>query len=102
MLAKSADGACCCCRATGELALGDRVIAAGEAVDELACVAPVPLAGDLRALRATRLVRLERVDFEELVDDVPGLAAAVCRALGERARRAEDHAYRSPLVSRST
>lgn len=85
----------------GELALGDRVIAAGEAVDELACVAPVPLAGDLRALRATRLVRLERVDFEELVDDVPGLAAAVCRALGERARRAEDHAYRSPLVSRS-
>ncbi len=85
----------------GELALGDRIIAPGEAVDELACVAPVPLTDDLRALRATRLVRLERVDFEELVDDVPGLAAAVCRSLGERARRAEDHAYRSPLVSQS-
>ena len=32
---------------------------------------------------------------------VPGLASAVCRALGERARRAEDGAYRSPLASRS-
>jgi hypothetical protein len=42
------------------------------------------------------MIRLERVDFEELVDDVPGLAAAVCRALGERARRAEDAGYRSP------
>jgi hypothetical protein len=84
----------------GELALGDRRIGKGEAVDELACVAPVAAAADLRAVRAARLIRLERVDFEELVDDVPGLAAAVCRALGERARRAEDAAYRSPLVSR--
>ena len=84
----------------GELALGDRTIAAGEVVDELACVAPAPLAADLRARRATRLVRLERADFEELVDDVPGLAAAVCRALGERARRADDASYRSPLLSR--
>jgi len=50
--------------------------------------------------RASRLIRLGRVDFEELVDDVPGLAAAVCRALGERARRAQDSAYRSPLASR--
>jgi hypothetical protein len=47
------------------------------------------------------MIRLERVDFEELVDDVPGLAAAVCRALGERARRAEDGGYKSPLASRT-
>jgi hypothetical protein len=47
------------------------------------------------------MIRLERVDFEELVDDVPGLASSVCRALGERARRAEDASYRSPLASRS-
>jgi len=53
----------------------------------------------LRRQRPTRVIRLDRVDFEELVDDVPGLAAAVCRALGERARRAEDSAYRSPLAS---
>jgi len=84
----------------GELAHGDRVIGKGEVVDELACVAPIAATADLRVLRAARLIRLERIDFEELVDDVPGLAAAVCRALGERARRAEDGAYRSPLVSR--
>lgn len=84
----------------GELMYGDRVIGKGGVVDELACVAPILAAADLRVLRAARLIRLERIDFEELVDDVPGLAAAVCRALGERARHAEDGAYRSPLVSR--
>jgi hypothetical protein len=85
----------------GELAYGDRRFGRSEAVDELACVAPTLAAADLRAVRATRLIRLERIDFEELVDDVPGLASAVCRALGERARRAEDEAYRSPLTSRA-
>ncbi len=85
----------------GELSLGDRRIGKGEVVDELACVAPLVASADLGVVRATRLIRLERVDFEELVDDVPGLAAAVCRALGERARRAEDSGYRSPLASRS-
>jgi CRP-like cAMP-binding protein len=84
----------------GELAHGDRRIGKGDVVDELACVAPIAATADLRVVRAARLIRLERVDFEELVDDVPGLAAAVCRALGERARRAEDSAYRSPLASR--
>ncbi|HLL24232.1 MAG TPA: hypothetical protein VK427_19000, partial [Kofleriaceae bacterium] len=73
----------------------------GEVVDELACVAPSALAHDLRAVRAARVIRLERIEFEELVDDVPGLAASVCRTLGERARKAEDAAYRSPLVSRA-
>ncbi|HEY5935578.1 MAG TPA: cyclic nucleotide-binding domain-containing protein, partial [Kofleriaceae bacterium] len=85
----------------GELELGDRRIVKGETVDELACVAPISVMHDLRATRPCRLIRLERADFEELVDDVPGLAAAVCRALGERARRAEDSAYRSPLSSRT-
>jgi hypothetical protein len=85
----------------GELAYGDYRITKGCAVDELACVAPTLAAADLRAVRATRMIRLERVDFEELVDDVPGLASAVCRALGERARRAEDDGYRSPLTSRA-
>jgi len=87
----------------GELAQLDRRIGKGEVVDELACVAPVSAAGDVRAVRASRMIRLERVDFEELVDDVPGLASAVCRALGERARRADiDHVgYKSPLTSRA-
>ncbi len=85
----------------GELQLGDRVIGKGEVVDELACFAPAHVAADLRARRASRVIRLERVDLEELVDDVPGLAAAVCRGLGERARKAADSSYRSPLASRA-
>ncbi|HUS29998.1 MAG TPA: cyclic nucleotide-binding domain-containing protein, partial [Kofleriaceae bacterium] len=85
----------------GELQIGDRRIAKGEVVDELACVAPAAAAADLTVIRSARLIRLERVDFEELVDDVPGLASSVCRALGERARRAEDASYRSPLASRA-
>jgi CRP-like cAMP-binding protein len=83
----------------GELALGDRAMVKGDVVDELACVAPALATADLVVTRAARMIRLERIDFEELVDDVPGLASAVCRALGERARRAEDAAYRSPLAS---
>lgn len=86
----------------GELALGDRRIVKGEVVDELACVAPAIAPADLVVVRAARAIRLERVDFEELVDDVPGLASAVCRALGERARRSEDAGYRSPLASRGS
>jgi DNA-binding transcriptional ArsR family regulator len=86
----------------GELAMEDRRVGKGEVVDELACVAPAAAAGDLKVVRNARLIRLERVDFEELVDDVPGLASAVCRALGERARKAEDATYRSPLTSRSS
>jgi hypothetical protein len=85
----------------GELRLGDRLFGAGEVVDELACVAPVAAPADLVVTRGARVIRLERVDFEELVDDVPGLASAVCRALGDRARRAEDASYKSPLASRA-
>lgn len=85
----------------GELRMGARVVGAGEVVDELACVAPVNAPADLVVTRNARVIRLERVDFEELVDDVPGLASAVCRALGDRARRAEDAGYRSPLASLS-
>ncbi|HTJ44050.1 MAG TPA: hypothetical protein VL463_18215 [Kofleriaceae bacterium] len=74
--------------ADGELALGDdRVIARGQAVDELAWFAPAPLAAPLVAARATRYLRIERLDFDELVDDVPGLGASVLRVLGTRARR---------------
>lgn len=85
----------------GELRLADRLVSAGEVVDELACVAPVAAAADLVVTKSARVIRLERIDFEELVDDVPGLASAVCRALGDRARRAEDATYRSPLASRA-
>ncbi|HEY6037378.1 MAG TPA: cyclic nucleotide-binding domain-containing protein, partial [Kofleriaceae bacterium] len=84
----------------GELGFGERRIRKAEVVDELACVAPAAAAFDLVVKHTARMIRLERIDFEELVDDVPGLASAVCRALGERARRAEDSGYTSPLSSR--
>jgi AAA family ATP:ADP antiporter len=85
----------------GELRMAERAFGKGEVVDELACVAPALAPADLVVAVGARVIRLERVDFEELVDDVPGLASAVCRALGERARRAEDSQYRSPLASRA-
>ncbi|MEJ7603018.1 MAG: hypothetical protein WKG01_34345 [Kofleriaceae bacterium] len=81
----------------GELALGERGIVKAKSSTSSPASAPSLVAHDLRALRASRVIRLERVEFE-LVDDVPGLAASVCRTLGERARKAEDAAYpHSPL-----
>ena len=77
--------------ATGSLRVDDpdapRTIGAGQVLDDLAVVAPSPAPAPVVAAEPTRLLRLPRVDFEELVDDVPGLAAAVCRVLGSRARR---------------
>jgi hypothetical protein len=70
----------------GELASGDRTWSRDEAIDDLAVVAPRAFAAEVRAIRPSRLIRLDRVDFEELLDDVPGLAPAVCRVLGARAR----------------
>jgi hypothetical protein len=70
----------------GELASGDRTWSRDEAIDDLAVVAPRAFGAEVRATRPSRLIRLDRVDFEELLDDVPGLAPAVCRVLGARAR----------------
>jgi hypothetical protein len=72
----------------GELAAADggKTWGREQTVDDLAVVAPATFPTEVRATRATRLVRLDRIDFEELLDDVPGLPAAVCRVLGSRAR----------------
>ncbi len=72
--------------ADGELAVGERRVGAGQAIDELAPMAPRPLAAAIVACAPTRVVRVARVDFEELVDDEPGLAAVLLRHLGERLR----------------
>jgi len=72
--------------ADGELTAGARRLGRGAAVDELALVAPSPAPDAVVAAVPTRYVRIERVDFDELIDDVPGLGAAVCRALGARLR----------------
>lgn len=60
--------------------------AAGAVVDELALVDPQPRASELRVATPAQLVRLARADFDELLDDVAGLAPVVCRALGARLR----------------
>ena len=75
--------------AEGALVMGDRRITAGQAVDELAPMAPRPVPAAVVADGAARLVRVARVDFEELVDDEPGLAAALLRLLGERLRASD-------------
>jgi hypothetical protein len=103
-----ADAAHWCSAAAGELVVGDgdlldalivvaegalllefsgRTIVAGETIDDLAVVAPIT-PGPVRAAHATRYLRLDRLAFDELVDDVPGLGAAVCRVLGARLRGA--------------
>jgi CRP-like cAMP-binding protein len=38
------------------------------------------------ATTRTRLGRIERADFEDLVEEVPGIALAVCRVLSRRVR----------------
>lgn len=72
--------------AEGALLVGDRRIHPGAALDELAPLAPRPTAAPVVAAGATRLARLSRLAIDELVDDEPGLAAILLRALGERLR----------------
>ena len=59
----------------------------GQVVDELAWMAPTLQDEELVVSEAGRILVIEREDFEELADDVPGLGTALCRALGERLRR---------------
>lgn len=70
----------------GELVGGTRRWRAGEVVDELAMIDPRPSPHELRVTQAGHLVRLTGADFVELLDEVPGLSPAVCRALGGRLR----------------
>ena len=86
--------------ASGELRIGDRFVGEGEAVDELAWVAPLALEYDVKVVKSVQLLRIDRLDFNELVDDVPGLGVMFCRALGERVRLAAGAGYRSPFISR--
>jgi hypothetical protein len=69
-----------------ELTLSDRRFPPGAVVDELAWFAPRPLLADLLVTHPGRLLTLERAAFEDLSDDVPGLGAALTRALAERLR----------------
>nr|MBP9088830.1 cyclic nucleotide-binding domain-containing protein [Kofleriaceae bacterium] len=79
--------------ASGELRIGDRFVGEGESVDELAWVAPLALDHDVQVVKSAQLLRIDRLDFNELVDDVPGLGVMFCRALGERVRMAAGAGY---------
>lgn len=70
----------------GALAAGERRFTAGHALDELAPLAPRPTVERVVAVGPTRLARITRLELDELVDDEPGLAAVLLRALGERLR----------------
>jgi NTE family protein len=54
----------------------------GEAFDERALFSADTRADTVIAVERTRLARMARADFEELVEDVPGIALGVCRVLG--------------------
>ena len=69
----------------GAVAAGDRRLTRGQAVDELAAIAPRPTPR-IAALEPTRLFRLRRLDLDELIDDEPGLGSALVRYLGEALR----------------
>lgn len=69
----------------GAVTAGDRRLTRGQAVDELAAIAPRPTPR-VAALEPTRLFRLRRLDLDELIDDEPGLGSALVRYLGEALR----------------
>jgi hypothetical protein len=74
-------------------------VAAGETTRELGELGPGELFGEMAlfedaqrsasvtATEKTRLGRIERADFEELVEDVPGIALGICRVLSRRVRK---------------
>ena len=73
----------------GALACGERRVNPGHALDELAPLAPRATAERVIAVGPTRVARVSRLELDELVDDEPGLASVLLRALGERLRAAD-------------
>jgi len=69
----------------GTLRCGDRTVTRGQAVDELAALAPRAVA-QVVATAPARVFRLRRLALDELIDDEPGLGAALLRYLAERVR----------------
>ncbi|HTM19444.1 MAG TPA: cyclic nucleotide-binding domain-containing protein, partial [Kofleriaceae bacterium] len=58
----------------------------GELFGEMALFEDDLRSATVVATTRTRLGRIERADFEELVEEVPGIALAVCRVLSRRVR----------------
>ncbi len=60
----------------------------GELFGEMALFEDAPRSATVTARERTQLGRISRHDFEELVEDVPGIALAICRVLSRRVRQA--------------
>jgi len=69
---------------TGPHCLGE--LGPGEPFGEMALFEGHPRTATVTALEKTRLGRIEREDFEELVEEIPGIALAICRVLSRRVR----------------
>jgi hypothetical protein len=59
----------------------------GELFGEMALFEDAARSATVTAEEKTRLGRIERADFEELVEDVPGIALSICRVLSRRVRQ---------------
>jgi len=70
----------------GPRSLGE--LGPGEPFGEMALFEGRPRTATVTAVEKTRLGRIEREDFEELVEEIPGIALAICRVLSRRVRTA--------------
>ena len=61
---------------------------AGEPFGEMAIFEDEQRSASVVAATRVRVGRIVRSDFEELVEDVPGIALAICRVLSRRVREA--------------
>ncbi len=72
-----------------EVTAGGRTLGhlgAGEVFGEMALFEDESRSATVTAGGRVRVGRIERADFEELVEDVPGIALAICRVLSRRVR----------------
>lgn len=69
---------------TGPRLLGQ--LGRGELFGEMALFEDDVRSATVTATARTRLGRIERADFEDLVEEVPGIALALCRVLSRRVR----------------
>jgi CRP-like cAMP-binding protein len=58
----------------------------GEPFGEMALFEDAPRSATVIAREKSRIGRIERADFEALVDDIPAIALAICRVLSRRVR----------------